>query len=47
METFLVKLELELEVEAFDSGDARDVACDMVYEMEGFGVSIVNIRSVE
>lgn len=46
MDEFRVKLELELDVEAFNQVDAQDVAADLIYEMEGLGVSVVYIRII-
>ncbi len=44
METFRIKLEVDLEIEAFNRGDAEDLARDTIYEMEGLGVSIVDAK---
>ena len=47
METFRVRLEVDLEVEAYNRGDAEDLARDTIYEMEGLGVSIIGVNPHE
>jgi hypothetical protein len=43
MKTCRIKLSVELEIDAFTVEDAVDVAKDSVYDLEGLGVTVIDV----
>jgi hypothetical protein len=43
MKTCKVKLEVEVEVNAFTMDDAADIATETIYDMEGLGVTVIDV----
>jgi hypothetical protein len=47
MQPFKVKLEVEVEVDAFTQEDANQLASETIYEMEGLGVTVIDVSLKE
>lgn len=47
METYRIKLEIEIEIEAFTLPDAAEVARDAIYDMEGLGVVVTDVTVID
>jgi hypothetical protein len=43
MKTCRIKLEVELEVNAFTEDDAAELATDAIFDMEGLGVTVIEV----
>ena len=43
MNTYRIKLEVELELDAFTAEDAVDLAKDSIYDTEGLGVAVIDV----
>lgn len=43
METYRVKLEVELEIDAFTVEDAVDLVTESVYDLEGLGITVASV----
>lgn len=43
MKTCRVRLEVELEVNAFTMEDAADLATETIFDMEGLGVTVIEV----
>ena len=43
MRTYRVKLEIELEIDAFTVEDAVDLVTESVYDLEGLGITVADV----
>lgn len=43
MKTCRIKLEVELEIDAFTFEDAADLATEAIQDMEGLGVTVIDV----
>jgi len=43
MNTYRIKLEVELEINAFSSADGSELAVETIHDMEGLGVTVVDV----
>lgn len=43
MKNCRVKLEVELEINAFNADDAADLATESIYDMEGLGITVIDV----
>ena len=43
MKTYRVKLEIELEIDAFTAEDAVDMITESVYDLEGLGITVIDV----
>lgn len=46
MKTYRVKLEVELEIDAFTVEDAKDLADESVRDLEGLGVIVADVTVI-
>lgn len=43
MNTYRITLEVKLEIDAFNVSDAKDLAAETIREMEGLGVTVIDV----
>jgi hypothetical protein len=47
MKVCRVKLEVELEINAFNENDAVELATECICDMEGLGVTVVDVNVID